>query len=245
MDRVTARYAPGAPAAVSEISLSIPRTGPVAIVGPSGAGQSTMFSLMLGFPRPEHGTLRLDGRPYERRSLASIRERIAYVEQDGPLLPGTLRENLALSYPEVDDDAIWEALRSVQLDERVRSLPAGLETEISATTISGGDRQRIALSRILVGSPRVLLRDQATAQLDGLTEAAVQECIARIARTGTVVTIAHRLSTVIDADQIILMERGEIRARGTHAELLVTDDLYRRLVESLRIASGTPEPVAA
>lgn len=162
-----------------------------------------------------------------------------------PSWPGTLRENLALSYPEVDDDAIWEALRSVQLDERVRSLPAGLETEISATTISGGDRQRIALSRILVGSPRVLLRDQATAQLDGLTEAAVQECIARIARTGTVVTIAHRLSTVIDADQIILMERGEIRARGTHAELLVTDDLYRRLVESLRIASGTPEPVAA
>ncbi len=245
MAGVTARYGPGTPAAVDTVSLSLPRTGHIAIVGPSGAGKSTMFSLMLGFLRPERGTLLLDGVSYEERSLSSIRERIAYVEQDGPLLPGTLRDNLAFSYPEVDDEAIWDALRSVQLDERVRSLPAGLDTEISATTMSGGERQRIALARVLVGSPEVLLLDEATAQLDGLTEAAIHACIARIARTGTVVTIAHRLSTVIDADQILLMERGAIRARGTHAELLSSDDLYRRLVESLRIASIDVDAVAA
>jgi len=242
-DRVTARYAPGLAPAVSDVTLTIPRTGHVAIVGPSGAGKSTMFSLILGFLRPEQGDLRLDGILYEQRTLASIRERIAYVEQDGPLLPGTLRDNLAFSYPEVDDEALWEVLRSVQLDERVRSLPEGLDTEIAATTISGGERQRIALARVLVGSPKVLLLDEATAQLDGLTEAAVQACIGRVVSTGAVVTIAHRLSTVVDADQIVLMERGSIRARGTHTELLATDDLYRRLVESLRIAqhvSGIP-----
>ncbi len=247
LDHVTARYGPGLAPAVDDVTITIPRTGHVAIVGPSGSGKSTMFSLMLGFLRPERGQLRLDGVPYDQRSLASIRERIAYVEQDGPLLPGTLRDNLRFSYPDVDDTAIWEALRSVQLEERVRALPSGLDTEISATTVSGGERQRIALARVLVGSPRVLLLDEATAQLDGLTEAAVQQCIQRVAASGAVVTIAHRLSTVLDADQIILMEGGSVRARGTHAELVGTDDLYRRLVESLRIAQIDPAmpPVAA
>jgi len=247
LDHVTARYGPGLTPAVNDVTISIPRTGHVAIVGPSGAGKSTMFSLMLGFLRPERGQIRLDGVPYDQRSLASIRERIAYVEQDGPLLPGTLLDNLRFSYPDVDDAAIWEALRSVQLDERVRALPDGLDTGISATTVSGGERQRIALARVLVGSPKVLLLDEATAQLDGLTEAAVQQCTQRIAASGAVVTIAHRLSTVLDADQIILMESGSVRARGTHAELVETDDLYRRLVESLRIAQFLPatSPVAA
>lgn len=247
LDHVTARYAPDLAPAISDVTLTIPRTGHIAIVGPSGAGKSTMFSLMLGFLRPEQGDLLLDGISYDRRTLASIRERIAYVEQDGPLLPGTLRDNLAFSYPEVDDAAIWDALRSVQLDERVHSLPNGLDTAIAAATVSGGERQRIALARVLVGSPRVLLLDEATAQLDGLTEAAVQACIARVARSGAVVTIAHRLSTVLDADQIILMEGGSVRARGTHADLLETDDLYRRLVESLRIVRSVPSvpPVAA
>ncbi len=247
LERVTARYAPGLTPAVSDVTLAIPRVGHIAIVGPSGAGKSTMFSLMLGFLRPEHGDLRLDGVPYDQRTLPSIRERIAYVEQDGPLLPGTLRENLTFSYPDVDDAAIWEALRSVELDERVRRLPDGLDTEIAAATVSGGERQRIALARVLVGSPRVLLLDEATAQLDGLTEAAVQRCIARVARSGAVVTIAHRLSTVLDADQIILMDGGSVRARGTHTELLEADDLYRRLVESLRIAQTVPAvpPIAA
>jgi ATP-binding cassette subfamily B protein len=113
----------------------------------------------------------------------------------------------------------------------------GLDTPLYGTAVSGGERQRIALARALLRTPDVLLLDEATAQLDGLTEAAVQECVRARAATGAVVTIAHRLSTVIDADTIVVMEAGRVRARGSHGELLATDALYRELVEALRIAA--------
>ena len=115
-------------------------------------------------------------------------------------------------------------------------MPAGLDTDLTATNISGGQRQRIALARAIVRRPEVLLLDEATAQIDGRTEAAIADVIAELARTGAVVTIAHRLSTVIDADTILGMEKGQIRARGTHTELMASDELYRDLVTALRIA---------
>ncbi|MBP2474440.1 ATP-binding cassette subfamily B protein [Crossiella equi] len=232
---VTARYGPGGGPALDGVSLAIPRTGHTAIVGPSGSGKTTMFSLMLRFLTPEHGTLALDGVPYERWSLAEVRRRIVYVEQDTPLLPGTLRENLAYTHPEADEAALWQALEAVRLADRVRALPDGLDSPLTGAVVSGGERQRIALARALVSNPEILLLDEATAQLDGLTEAAVQETIARIATTGAVVTIAHRLSTVLDADQILVLEKGKTRALGRHEELLATDGLYRDLVAALRI----------
>ncbi|AUH39320.1 ABC transporter permease [Streptomyces sp. CMB-StM0423] len=235
---VTAAYGPGVEPAVRGIDLAVPRRGHLAIVGPSGAGKTTLLSLILRFLEPQEGELALDGRPYRELSHAAIRSRLAYVEQDTPVVPGTIRDNLLFSRPDAGEEDLRRVLRDVRLAEKVDGLDDGLDTELSATAVSGGERQRIALARALLREPDVLLLDEATAQLDALTEAAVHECIRTRARTGAVVTIAHRLSTVIDADTIVVMESGRIRARGTHGELLDADVLYRDLVEALRITSA-------
>ncbi|MFI8889037.1 ABC transporter ATP-binding protein [Streptomyces paradoxus] len=236
---VSAAYAPGADPAVRGVSLVIPRHGHTAIVGPSGAGKTTLFSLVLRFLEPTGGELLLDGRPYRDHSHDEIRSRLAYVEQDTPVVPGTIRDNLLLARPGATDAELRRVLREVRLAEKVDALDEGLDTPLSGAAVSGGERQRIALARALLRTPDVLLLDEATAQLDGLTEAAVQTCVRARAAAGAVVTIAHRLSTVIDADTIVVMEAGRVRARGGHAELLATDTLYRELVEALRITADT------
>lgn len=241
---VTAAYGPDAEPAVDGVSLAIPRRGHTAIVGPSGAGKTTMFSLMLRFLEPQHGELVLDGVPYGESTYARVRSRLAYVEQETPVVPGTIRENLLFTHPEASEKAVRDVLSAVRLADKVDSLESGLDTPLTATSVSGGQRQRIALARALLAEPDVLLLDEATAQVDGLTEAAIHECIRERARVGAVVTVAHRLSTVIDADTIVVMEEGRIRASGSHEHLLATDELYRELVEALRIA-GAETPVPA
>ena len=240
---VTARYAPGTEPAVRDIALRIPRRGHTAIVGPSGAGKTTLFSLILRFLEPDGGELLLDGRPYASYTHDEIRARLAYVEQETPVLPGTIRDNLLFTHPDAGESEIRAVLAAVRLDDKIDMLAEGLDTSLTETSVSGGQRQRIALARAILRTPEVLLLDEATAQVDGLTEAALHDCIRARAAVGAVVTIAHRLSTVLDADTIVVMEDGHIRARGTHNDLLATDSLYRQLVEALRIAQSTPEPV--
>ncbi|WP_053712787.1 ABC transporter ATP-binding protein [Streptomyces sp. XY413] len=234
---VSAAYGPDAGHAVAGVTLAVPRRGHTAIVGPSGAGKTTLFSLVLRFLEPVDGELLLNGRPYRDHSHSEVRARLAYVEQDTPLVPGTLRDNLLLARPDATEEELRRVLCDVRLTEKVQALDEGLDSPLSSAHVSGGERQRIALARALLGTPEVLLLDEATAQLDGLTEAAVQDCIRSRAATGAVVTVAHRLSTVVDADLIVVMEAGRIRARGTHEELLETDRLYRDLVAALRLAT--------
>lgn len=233
---VTARYAPGAEAALEGVDITIPRHGHTAIVGPSGAGKTTVLSLLLRFLEPEHGELLVEGRPYRELSPQQVRAHFSYVEQDTPVVPGSVRDNLLFTRPEAGEDELHRVLDDVRLADKVASLEQGLETPLDATSFSGGQRQRVALARALLGSPDVLLLDEATSQVDAITEAAITESVRRQADRGAVVTIAHRLSTVIHADRILLLEDGRIRARGTHRELLERDTLYQELVAALHIA---------
>lgn len=243
---VTAAYGPGLEPAVRDVSIDVPRRGHVAIVGPSGAGKTTLFSLILRFLEPTSGEILLNGAPYPSLTHHQVRARLAYVEQETPIVPGTIRENLLFTHPDATDEEIRAVLEEVRLDDKIDALEEGLDTSLSSTAVSGGQRQRIALARAVLRTPDVLLLDEATAQVDGITESAIHTCIQDRAQRGAVMTIAHRLSTVIDADRIIVMEMGRIRDQGTHDELLRRDDLYRELVEALRIAERSQEePVVA
>ncbi|GAB3745054.1 ABC transporter ATP-binding protein [Microlunatus parietis] len=244
-ERVGFGYRPDRPV-VSEIELDLPRRGQLAIVGPSGAGKTTLVSLLLRFVEPEQGRLLLDSRPYQDFTPTEVRSRIAYVEQETPVLPGTIRENVAFTHPDATEAEIWAALAKVQLTELINELPDGLDSQLNGSTISGGQRQRIALARAILRSPDLLILDEATAQIDALTEAAVTACVTELARDHAVLTIAHRLSTVLDADRIVVLNEGKIRAIGDHRQLLATDELYRELVAALRIAERTePESETA
>jgi ABC-type multidrug transport system fused ATPase/permease subunit len=234
------RYADDLPYVHHGVTFDVPARGMTAFVGPSGAGKTTVFSLIERFYDPEAGVVTLDGRDLSEWDLPQLRSAIGYVEQDAPVLSGSLRENLLLGNPEADEDAVSRVLKTTRLDGLVARMPKGLETLVGhrGTKLSGGERQRVAIARALLRRPRLLLLDEATSQLDAVNEAALRDTVADVARTTTVLVVAHRLSTVTMADRIVVMDAGRVRAVGTHRELVAGDPLYAELAATQFLATA-------
>jgi ATP-binding cassette subfamily B protein len=213
------------------VSLEVPPGAVVALVGPSGGGKSTLASLLARLADPIEGTVAIDGVNLRDVTLASLRRQMAFVPQDSFLFHTTLAENLRFGKPDATVDEMLDACRRARIDGVVARLPAGLETVVGERghRFSGGERQRIAIARALLADPRVLVLDEATAHLDAESEHAVREAIAELMKGRTTVVIAHRLSTVVDADEIVVLERGRMVERGRHAALLEANGLYARL----------------
>jgi ABC-type multidrug transport system fused ATPase/permease subunit len=239
-DQVSFRYDPQLPVVHDQVSFTIPSGGMTAFVGPSGAGKTTVFSLIERFYQPDTGRVLLDGVDVQAWPLTELRAAIGYVEQDAPVLSGTLRENLLFGAPGAGQDELEQALRTTRLAAMVSALPDGLDTTVGhrGMKLSGGERQRVAIARALLRRPRLLLLDEATSQLDAVNEAALRNTITDAARTTTVVVVAHRLSTVTLADRIIVMDAGRVCATGTHSELVAANALYAELAATQFLATA-------
>jgi subfamily B ATP-binding cassette protein MsbA len=210
----------------------------VALVGPSGAGKSTALALIPRLQDVTAGAVRIDGADVRDVTLASLRDAIAYVSQDALLFDDTIAANIHMGRPGASDTEVAEAATAAAAADFIAALPQGYATRVGpgGQRLSGGQRQRIALARALLRDPRILLLDEATSALDTENEAAVQLALARLRRGRTTIVIAHRLSTVRDAEQVIAMDAGRAMERGTHAELTQENGLYARLVRSQALA---------
>ena len=218
---------------LENVSFQIPRGTRVALVGPSGAGKSTIFSLIERFYEPTSGEILLDGQNVKEMSLDTLRSQIGYVEQDAPVLAGSIRENLLLGRAEATDEDLRQVLDMVNLTEVLNRDASGLDAEVGENGImlSGGERQRLAIARALLAAPPILLLDESTSALDGPNEQRMREAIDAVAKNRTLIVIAHRLSTVVDSDQIIVLERGKVVGSGTHSELVKSTPLYAELAK--------------
>ncbi|MCF8535656.1 MAG: ABC transporter ATP-binding protein/permease [Rhodoluna sp.] len=216
-----------------KISFKIPRGARVALVGPSGAGKSTVFSLIERFYEPTGGDILLDGQSVKSMSRDELRAQTGYVEQDAPVLAGSIRENLLIGSPNATDKQLRKVLAEVNLTDVVKRDKRGLDAEVGEDGImlSGGERQRLAIARTLLAAPPILLLDESTSSLDGLNEQRMREAIDSVAKNRTLFVIAHRLSTVIDSDLIIVLENGKVVGVGTHKQLVKSTPLYRDLAK--------------
>jgi len=215
------------------VTFSVPRGSRTALVGPSGAGKSTTLALIERFYDPESGVVRLGGLDIRTLDRESLRSQIGYVEQDAPVLAGSLRDNLLLASPDASDEDCIAVLDEVNLTEVLSRDAAGLDAQVGEDGIllSGGERQRLAIARTLLSAPPVLLLDESTSSLDGLNEQRLRSAIDAVAQKRTLIVIAHRLSTVVDSDQIVVLDHGTVVGVGTHSELVGTVPLYRDLAK--------------
>jgi ATP-binding cassette subfamily B protein len=227
---------------VSDVSFEIAPGSFVGLAGPSGAGKSTLLRLLFRFYDPDEGRVLIDGQDIAGVTQSSLRNALGLVPQDVVLFNDTLRENILYGHPEADEDALWDAVERARLGDFVRSLPKGLETRVGerGLKLSGGEKQRVGVARAILKNPPILILDEATSALDSETESEVQAALAEAVRGRTTIAVAHRLSTIAKADQIIVLEDGHVVEQGDHAALLAAEGRYasmwRRQAEAGELA---------
>lgn len=232
-------------AGLDDVSFVTPAGTTTALVGPSGAGKSTIVKLALRLLDPQEGAVLIDGRDARSVTQASLRAAVALVPQDVALFNDTIAANIAFARPDADEAAIWAAAEAAELADFIRNLPEGMDTRVGerGLKLSGGERQRVGIARALLADPCILILDEATSALDSRTEAAIQKTLRR-ARTGrTTLVVAHRLSTVADADQILVLKAGRIVERGAHHELVARQGgeyaaLWRKQTRGAKTQAG-------
>ena len=215
------------------VSFTAARGQRTALVGPSGAGKSTILGLIERFYDPEAGAIRFGGVDIRTMPRTTLRSQIGYVEQDAPVLAGSLRDNLLLASPNATDEDCIRVLHAVNLTEVLDRNPLGLDAAVGEDGImlSGGERQRLAIARALLAAPPILLLDESTSSLDGVNEQKMRLAIDAVAEDRTLIVIAHRLSTVVDSDSIVVLDHGRVIGTGTHSELVASVPLYRDLAK--------------
>ncbi len=236
-DSVTFAY-PGKEPAVNGVSFRVRPGEKVAIVGRSGGGKSTLVGLVPRFYDPTGGSIRVNGHDSRTFPRDELRDQFGYVEQDAPTLAGTLADNLRLASPDASDQQCERVLRAVNLGEVLERNPLGLQAPVGedGVMLSGGERQRLAIARALLTDAPILLLDESTSSLDGVNEQRMREAIDAVSTDRTLVVIAHRLSTVVDSDIIVVLQDGAVVGQGTHAELVESTPLYRDLARHQLLA---------
>jgi len=226
--------------ALTDLSFKIPQGSFTAVVGPSGAGKSTLVSVLMRFHDRTAGKVQLGNLDSSQINPAAIQEKISLVSQDVHLFRDTLRANLLLGDPNADVKRLRQVIAAARLDDLIEALPEGLDTVLGDTgrTLSGGERQRVAIARAMLKDAPIIILDEATSAMDPITERAIQDALGALETGRTVIVIAHRLHTIMDADQILVMKDGRIVERGTHGDLMSADGLYTRLWMAQEKASG-------
>lgn len=229
-DQVSFNYRVGQ-ATLSDVSFTVKSGEMIALVGPSGAGKSTVITLLARFYDPTSGQIRIDGQDIRGFNVQSLRRQIGIVMQDNLLFAGTLAENIKYARPEATDEEMIQAAQAANAYEFILKLQNGFQSEIGerGVKLSGGQRQRLAIARVVLKNPPILILDEATSALDTESERLIQDALEQLMKSRTSIVIAHRLSTVINADRILVMEQGRIVEQGRHEELLKLSGTYAKL----------------
>ncbi len=234
---VSFQYTAQTPVVLNKINMSIPKGARVGVVGASGSGKSTLSELLLRFYDPQEGAIFIDGRNIKDFDIVSWRKAVGVVTQDTFLFHDTVRHNIAFADPSVSEELVIKAAKRAHAHDFIEALPQGYDTRIGdrGVLLSGGQRQRIAIARAILNEPQILIFDEATSALDSESERYVQQALDEVAQSKTVITIAHRLSTVMNSDWIVVVEKGKIVEQGTSAELLKQNSFYKKLVDMQRM----------